>query len=125
MEISKKAVRLPWFLSSTQGELKVNSSIWMGVIIEILTNSSVNPETLKGSQRLRGVNPECVTMGKRNRVTFTCSYTKLKIAIERVKSQMSEKNEFKFSKKKKEKENQFHRTYRYSILYTRKKYSVN
>lgn len=69
----------------------------------MFVNSSVNPETLKGGQRFMGINPECITMGKRNRGAFTCSYTEVKRAIESVKSQMSEKNECKFSKKRKRK----------------------
>lgn len=44
----------------------------MRVIIEMFVNSSVNPETLKGGQRFMDINPECITMGKRNRGTFTC-----------------------------------------------------
>lgn len=90
-------------------------------------NSSVNPETLKGDQRLRGINPECVTMGKRKRVAFTCSYTEVKREIESVKSQISEKNECKFSKKKKKKKRKISFTGHTDIVsyIQEKKYSVN
>lgn len=91
MEINKKIVRLPWVLSFT----KVNSSTWMRVTSE-MRRLFCESRDFRRWLELSGINRECVTMGKRNRVAFTRSYAKVTIAIESVKSPMTEKNECKF-----------------------------